>query len=295
MAARRDPVIAGFLALASRPVEHTQKMTSALVPALSKLTSGSNRSLLSPPHGGFAWEDLDVAYFFLGSLLGGDSAQAVARMALLDFQSYVGRRYAYGGRGRPVSLFVDEAGDVASPALVHALNKSRGAGVRLALAAQTLADLETALGSEAQARQVVANVNTVVQFRAQSTSDAEAFSDLAGNRLLPAATEGESYEPSLFSSGLSHVDDFRAVFSRQRSWRDEALVPPWAVLDLAPFQFFARWGSRVVRGTTPMLPPPPSHAVEALKHGADAGRVGPGRGGGHGVGVAGVEEPPPGG
>jgi len=271
LAARSSPELAGLVALASRPVEHTQKMMSALVPLLSKLTSGSNRALLSPERGGFDWERLDVAYFFLGSLLGADSASAVARMALLDFQSYVGRRYAYGGAARPVSLLVDELADVVCAPFVSLLNKSRGAGVRIAMAAQTLADLEAALGTEARARQVVGNVNTVAQFRAQSTADADAFSELAGRRLLPSASEGEAYEPSLFTSGFESVEDFRAIFSRQRAWRDEAFVPPWAVMDLAPLEFFARWGARTVRGAAPLLPSPGPGFVEELKRHAQVG------------------------
>jgi len=264
-ARKAGPEFRSLLSLAGRPVEHTQKMTSALLPLLSKLTAGSNRAVLSPPSGGFAWGGLDVAYFFLGSLLGGDSAQAVARMTLLDFQSHVGVRYAYGGSGPPVSLFVDELADVVSPNFIGLLNKSRGAHVRITMAAQTLADLEASLGTRARARQIVGNVNAVLQFRAQETDDAEAFAALAGARLLPSTSEGEAYEPSLFTSGFESVEDFRALFSRQRAWRDEALVPPWAVLELPPFHYFGRWGARVVRGAAPLLPDPPLAAVEELK------------------------------
>ncbi|MBI2930229.1 MAG: type IV secretion system DNA-binding domain-containing protein [Planctomycetes bacterium] len=265
MAARSEPALQALLALVTRPADHTQKMTSALWPLLSKLAAGSNRDLLSPAQGGFAWSRLDVAYFFLGSLLGADSALAVARMALLDVQSYVGMRYAYGRGDRPVSLFVDELADVLSPAFVHVLNKSRGAGVRVTATAQTLADLEAALGSRARARQVVGNVNTVLQFRAQSAEDAEAFAALAGDRLMPATTEGETYEPSMFTSGLETVEDFRALFGRQRVWRDEPLVPPWAIQELSPFHYYAHWSARTVRGEVPLMPAPSTRYVEALK------------------------------
>ena len=147
--------------------------------------------------------------------------------------------------------------------------------MRVTMAAQTLADLEATLGSQARARQIIANSNTVIQFRAQSTLDAEAFSDLAGARLLPATSEAETYEPSMFTSGLAPVEDFRALFSRQLAWRDEPIVPPWAVMELAPFRFFARWGAQVVRGVVPLLPPPPMDDVEVLRSHAedDAGVV----------------------
>lgn len=268
-AAQAGPELRALVGLVTRPAEHTQKMASALLPLLSKLTAGTNRELLSPASGGFAWEDLEtrgrVAYFYLGSLLGADTASAVARMALLDFQSYVGRRYASGGIDRPVSLFVDELADVVSPPFVQVLNKCRGAGVRVTMAAQTLADLEATLGSEARARQVAANVNTVVQFRAQSADDALAFSGLTGERLLPVPSEGEAYEPALFSAGLRSVDDFRALFSRHRAWKEQPLVPPWAVMDLAPLECFARWDARVFKGRVPLLAAPAMGPVRSLQ------------------------------
>ena len=263
------PELDRLLIMALRPREHAQKLGSALVPVLSKLTSGCSRELLSPARGGFSWGDLDrdrgVAYFFLGSLLGADSASAVAKMALLDFQSYAGALYAYGGGGGPISLFVDELADAISPPFISLLNKGRGAGIRIAGSAQTLADLEAALGSEARARQVLGNVNSVVQFRSPGLEDAAAFASLAGARLLPSTADGESYEPALFGSGIDMVDDFRAVFSRQTAWRAEELVPAWAVTELPRFEFFIRSGGRVAKGVAPLLPPAPLGPVRAIQ------------------------------
>jgi conjugal transfer pilus assembly protein TraD len=273
--ARRDgpaaPELDRLLSLVLRPREHAQKLSSALVPILSKLTSGSHRGLLSPEAGGFSWGEFDrtrgVAYFFLGSLLGADSAGAVAKMALLDFQSYIGAKYAYGLEGGSISLFVDELADAVSPPFISLLNKGRGAGLRIACSAQAAADLEAALGSEARARQVLANANTIVQFRSPSLEDAAAFSSLAGARLLPAVSDAESYEPALFNSGLDVVDDFRAVFGRHTAWRPSEFVPPWAVTSLPRFEFFVRSGARVAKGVAPQLAPAPLDAVRAIQEG----------------------------
>jgi conjugal transfer pilus assembly protein TraD len=272
---RRDgppaPELDRLLSLSLRPREHSQKLASALVPILSKLTSGSHRDLLSPESGGFSWGEFDrsrgVAYFFLGSLLGGDSAAAVAKLALLDFQSHVGAKYAYGAAGGPISLFVDELGDALSAPLISLLNKVRGAGLRFAGSAQSASDFESALGSEARARQVLANVNTVVQFRSPNLADAEAFSSLAGARMLPSVSDAESYEPALFQSGLDPVDDFRAVFGRHTAWRASEFVPPWAVTSLPRFEFFARSGARVAKGVAPLLAPAPDGPVRAIQEG----------------------------
>lgn len=239
--------------LAARPREHYLKTASALIPVLSKLATDQ----LSPEEGGLTWEAADegrwAVYFSLGSLLGYETASAVAKMALLDLQSYVGGRYAYAKGWSPMWLFVDELGDVATPELVNLLNKSRGAGLRVVACGQTAADLEAALGSRARALQVLGNANTVFQFRAQSAPDAEVFARMAGERLLRTRSEGAAYEPALLGSGFRTVDDFRARFSESFEWRDRPLVPPAALVELPRFHYFARWEGRVYRGRTALV------------------------------------------
>jgi conjugal transfer pilus assembly protein TraD len=239
--------------LASRPREHYLKTASALIPVLSQLSV----DLLSPTSGGLSWDAVDrersVVYFSLGTLLAAQTAAAVAKVALLDLQSYVGARYADARGSGPIWLFVDELGDVATDAFVHLLNKSRGAGLRVVACAQTLGDLEAALGSQARALQVFGNASTVVQFRAPGENDAAVFSRLSGERLLRTRSEGEAYEPALFTSGFRQVDDFRARFGETSSWREHALVPPWALVQLPVFHFFARVDGSVLKGRVPVL------------------------------------------
>lgn len=239
--------------LADRPREHYLKMASALIPWLGKLATDQ----LSPRKGGLSWDEVDqkreVAYFSLGSLLGYETASAVAKIALLDLQSYVGARYAYTKGQGPIWLFVDELGDVVTGEFVQILNKSRGAGLRVVACGQTAADLEAALGSRARALQVLGNANTVIQFRAQSAPDALVFSEMAGERLVRMRSEGVSYEPALLNSGFENVDDFRAQFGDSFDWRESPLVPPWAIVQLPTFHFFGRWDGKVFRGRVPLL------------------------------------------
>ncbi len=239
--------------LSDRPRDHYLKMASALIPILSKLS----QDLLCPKQGGLSWDDVDasrqVVYFSLGSLLGNETSSAVARTALLDLQSYVGARYAYGKGHGPIWLFIDELGDVVTPDFVSLLNKSRGAGLRIVACGQTAADLEASMGSRARALQVIGNANTVVQFRAQSAPDAEVFSAMAGERLVRMHSEAAAYEPALLGSGFETVDDFRARFAESTDWREHALVPPWAVAQLPVLHFFARWDGKVYRGQVPIL------------------------------------------
>ncbi|HZE97670.1 MAG TPA: type IV secretion system DNA-binding domain-containing protein [Planctomycetota bacterium] len=239
--------------LSERPREHYLKMANALIPILTKLSN----PLLCPKDGGLAWNDVDasrlVVYFSLGSLLGNETSSAVAKTAILDLQSYVGSRYAFSKGQGPIWLFVDELGDVLTPEFVGLLNKSRGAGLRIVACAQTAADLEAALGSRARALQVIGNANTIIQFRAQSAPDAAVFSEMSGERLVRTHSEAATYEPALLGSGFKTVDDFRARFAESVDWREHALVPPWPIVQLPTFHYFARWEGRVFRGRVPLM------------------------------------------
>lgn len=248
---RIEPLDA-LIALLRHPADHFQKMVSSLKPVLAKL--GSHRDLLSSNE--LAWDQVverkEVAYLFLGSMQGCDTAHAVAKLALLDFQTFVGRRYAEGARGR-VSLFVDEFAEVVTPEFISLLNKCRGAGVSITAATQTVSDLEAILGSTPRAMQVLGNANTIVQFRTNDGRDAELFSAACGAVPAPVVEEGQSYEPALFSSGSKWVDDFRAVFSYRESLKECQVVPPYAVLQLPNLHAFAKVGARVFKIVVPVV------------------------------------------
>ena len=150
-------------------------------------------------------------------------------------------------------LFVDELADAVTGEFISLLSKSRGAGLRIIACGQTAADLEVALGSRARALQVIGNANTVIQFRSPAAPDAEVFADLSGQRLVRIHSESASYEPALLGSGLKTVDDFRAKFSEAADLREHNFVPPWLLVQLEKFNFFARFDGRVFRGRVPLL------------------------------------------
>jgi hypothetical protein len=76
---------------------------------------------------------------------------------------------------------------------------------------------------------------------------------MSGERLVRMHSEAAAYEPALLGSGFKTVDDFRARFGEAVDWREHALVPPWSVVQLPTFHFFARWNGRVFRGRVPLL------------------------------------------
>lgn len=296
------PELDALIGLASMKPDHFQKISSALRPILGKLTTRGIGTLLSPrerkPSVGTAspgataeapgapkepedlsWEEVDanrlIVYFFLGSLMGADTASGVARMALSDLQSFIGRKYAYQDAAgfAPMTVVVDEVADAFAAESVNILNKARGASLSMILAGQSIADLEVALETRADARRALANIGSFVTLRAANPEDAGYFSDKCGLRPLRHLSAGESYEPALFSSGRSGIDDFAYHSSRQVGIRNERLVPTWAIDELPRFHFFATWAGQTYKAVLPFLSDPAPLMSERLKRGLGEGEA----------------------
>ncbi|HLY75198.1 MAG TPA: TraM recognition domain-containing protein, partial [Planctomycetota bacterium] len=266
-----------MISMASIGEEYFGKISGSLRTILAKLTSESVGYLLSPedvpaPEGlagqeapsTLSWQAIDseglVVYFFLGSLIGPDSASATARMCLADLMSYIGRKYAFdeasGFAKRRLTVIVDEVADALAPESVNILNKARGAGLSLVMAGQSLADLEVALGSSADARRALANVGTFLTLRAANPEDARFFTEKVGVRPLPVVTRGENYEPDLLAPDPKGHLDFAYRSSISTSLRSEHLLPTSTLDRLARFHFFGLWGGELRKGMLPLLLPP---------------------------------------
>lgn len=266
-----------MIAMASMDEEYFGKIAGSLRTVLAKLTSSSIGYLLcpedvplpealagkdSPPT--ISWKSIDherlVVYFFLGSLIGSDSASATARMCLSDLASYVGRKYAFDDASdfakRRLTVIVDEVADALAPESVNVLNKARGAGLSVVMAGQSLADLEVALGSAADARRALANVGSFITLRAANPDDAKYFSEKVGVRPLPVVTRGENYEPALLAAGREDISDFAYRTSTSTSLRSDYLLPTSALDRLAPFHYFGLWSGGLWKGMLPRLSEP---------------------------------------
>lgn len=277
-----------MIAMASMDEEYFGKIAGSLRTILAKLTSSQIGYLLcpedvplpaalagkdAPPT--LSWKSIDherlVVYFFLGSLIGPDSASATARMCLSDLSSYVGRKYAFDDAAdfakRRLTVIVDEVADALAPESVNILNKARGAGLSVVMAGQSLADLEVALGSAADARRALANVGSFLTLRAANPDDAKFFSEKVGVRPLPVVTRGENYEPALLSTGRTNVSDFAYRTSTSTSLRSDYLLPTSALDRLARFHYFGLWGGELRKGMLPLLDPPKHLYSPLLKQG----------------------------
>lgn len=286
---KRDPngipqsdALDDLIKLIVHPRDHYQKMVVSLLPKLRQLCTKPLRRLLSDEgitpetpaeeqNNRISWDRVDaegqVVYFYLGSLLGYTTANAVASMTLLDLTSYVGKRYAYqtADKRRRFTIVVDELADVIQPAFINLLNKSRGANVSIVMAVQSLNDLHAKLGSSAQAKRVLANVNTFVQMLVRDQTDAETFAAMAGKVNIRRLEESYRYEPALGDAGMKDVAGHRASFGQ--SWRtvESDLVPSSLLQRLCIGHFFAMYNGMIFKGIVPLLPDPQPSTIEKLK------------------------------
>jgi len=137
----------------------------------------------------------------------------------------------------------------------------------MVMAGQSLADLEVALGSAADARRALANIGTFLTLRAANPDDARFFSVKVGVRPLPAVTRGESYELSLLSIGRNEISDVAYRSSTSTSEKSDYLLPTSALDCLARFHFFGLWAGELRKGMLPLLDPPTHLYSPTLKGG----------------------------
>lgn len=196
----------GLISMFTHDREHFQKMIASLLPVLNMLTTGELASMLSPdpedPEDDREITDLKrivdsggVLYIGLDSLSDSMVGQAVGSIFMADATSLAGARYNYHeGEITPVALFIDEAHEAVAEPMIQALNKGRGAGFRMTLATQTLADFEAALGDQSKARKVLGNLNTYIALRTKDADTqqyiAESFPETAIQHVM--RTQGTS-------------------------------------------------------------------------------------------------------
>mgnify|MGYP001096088531 CR=1 FL=1 len=256
---RVNETLSGLITSAEHNKEHYGKMITTLLPLLNNLCSGEVGEALSPdpladdPREIWdirrAVEEDAVVYLGLNTLANRAVGQAVGSMLLADAAAVVGYQYNNNLR-KPVTLFVDEAAEVANPQFVQILNKGRGAGWRVYFASQTIADFETKLGSAAEAMQVLGNANNFICGRVQDMRTREYMSQLFG--------ETRVFERSVSSSSGAQSDalllEFNGSVSHSNKKTKAPLVHPDLLGRLANMHYFAAIeGGNVYKLRVPIL------------------------------------------
>ncbi len=234
--------------------EHFQKMVSSLIPLLSMLTSGDLRYMLSPHEDdGDPRPALDLAtviernavlYVGLDSLSDSPVGSALGSILLTDLTAVASDRYNYGEKGydySPVNVFIDEVAETVNDPAIQLLNKGRGAGFRVVIAMQTLADLEVRIGTKAGARQVVGNTNNWIFFRVIDGETQKYISEALPKTVVKNLDQG--YRTA---TGSDDPAKFSSTYTEALSQQETEMFPSALLGMLPPFHFFCR----LANGTT---------------------------------------------
>ncbi len=247
--------------------DHFKKMVANLVPVVGKLCAGPLATLLSPdptagriPKSGKVISLEQVltgrggCYIGLDTLSDSDGGRAVGQMLLADLASLAGKRYNFmRARDTFVNIFVDEASEVTNEQLIQLLNKGRGAGFRIFVATQTLADYEARTGSAAVASMLTGNMNNTIMLRTVDTDTQEKLS-----ARLPEVPLTHIMKTTASSMGDTTITGAFAINHGERLMtEDRPVVAPHTFGDLSDLEYFAIFAKgNLIKGRLPILTPP---------------------------------------
>ncbi|OJY94443.1 MAG: hypothetical protein BGP25_05485 [Lysobacterales bacterium 63-13] len=257
---RSSPELEGLITTYVHPHDHFQKMIQALMPILTKLTSGTLAELMSSDvrekdetriatDSARIVEQGQVVYVGLNALGNEEVANAIGEIVLADLAAVCGARYNYSTSKRVVSIFVDEAVEILNEKLILLLNKGGGAQFRLTLAVQGIADIEARLQSAALADKVLNNISNYIFGRCPSPASQKFF--VERTPLVPIrsikqgrSTTTQSADPHAYSAGVTETLEVEKQFAI-----DEINL---AILPKCEY-FGILGGNRFVKGKFPVL------------------------------------------
>lgn len=240
----KDDAIDGMISMVRHSKEHYSKMVQVLEPILEMLGTDEIGALLSPD-----LEDISdtrpiydirqiidekaVLYIGLDALSNKIIASAIGSIILADMASSAGSIYNFSNPA-DVYCLIDESAEVANDQLTQLLNKAGGAGFKMFLAAQSIADFVVRFGSRDKAEQLLANLNNLICLRVRSLETAQYASEMFGGTQTRQVETGFSTG----SESSSLFTEFRSNVSRSLKDKDAPLVSPDLLTRLPPLQFF---------------------------------------------------------
>lgn len=279
----QDPDMDDLINLFKHDQEHFSKMITSLLPILSMLTSGSLGDILSPADDGEVrmleevWFDTktliannSVVYVGLDALSDPMVASAIGALFLSDLACTAGARYNFndeenvksptlwqkitgqnkdaGGR-RMVNIFVDESSEVVCPPFLQLLNKGRGAGMRMFVATQTVADFASRLGSKDKAVQFLGNLNNRICLRCVDLETQKYIADAIPKTKLAGIEKTQG----LSTSAYEPVPKGGNVSERQVE-KEAPLFAPEMLGMLPNLEYIAIVsGTQLIKGRYPLL------------------------------------------
>ena len=175
----------------------------------------------------------------------------IGSIILSDLTSVAGGRYNFGIGDSPlkVNLIVDEVAEVINTPLIAMLNKSRGAGFRVMLLTQTLADLTTRLGSAEKARMAIGNINNNIILRLKDAETAEYFAESLPEVLIRQM--GTQYQSSV---GHNPLVEYGGRYGESMQEEYKPIIPPWVFGVLPNLHYIANFtGGALIKGRLPII------------------------------------------
>lgn len=245
--------------LAKIDEQYLQKTTANMSNLLELLATGDIGRLFSPDEEADRVKPLTdlrklidqraVVFIGLDALSNSGLARAVGSLLMADIAALAGSRYAHEPRMNKVAIFVDECSELATEPFVQMLNKARGAGFRMTIASQTIADFTEKLGSKAAQERVLANVNVLIALRTLDTETQQFFSDRCGT----TTTQMAEYSSSTSATSQGPLASAKVNFLRVKE--TEAPLLPTVLLGALPTCHFygILSGGYVIKGQIPIL------------------------------------------
>lgn len=241
-----EPVLDGLSTVFKYERAYFDKIVSSLGPLLEKLTTGKIAELIAPdyfdiddPRPIFDWMSVlkqrGIVYLGLDALTDSVVAAAVGNSMFADLVAVSGHLYKHGTESY-VDLHLDEFNELMGEEFVPMVNKSGGAGYRVAAYTQTSADIEVKAGSAPRAEQVIGNFNTLISLRVKNIKTARLLTDQLPDVEVNALT---MVSGATDSSSIADGIDFT---SRNEDRVATQTVPLWApsdVMSLPKGQAFA--------------------------------------------------------
>lgn len=147
-----------------------------------------------------------------------------------------------------VNVFIDEAAEVTSQPFIQLLNKGRGAGVRVHVATQTVADFAAVTGSKDKATQTLANACSLICLQIQDGETAKHIGDMLPDTKIATIQHAQSQNigaESIVASGAS--------ITQRREEKDAPIFPRTLLSMLPPLEYIAWVGGSLFKGRIPIL------------------------------------------
>lgn len=215
-----------------------QKVTNSIMPSLVSLTSGVLKQLLSADdykQTNFMEivRNNKIFYSALHCLKDSITGQNLGKLLMADLAYVAGEINAKNIHGHhQVSVFIDEASELANEVLVQLLNKSRASNFAVTIATQSVADLRARVNSKDAADQLIANCNNLLSLRVEDVDTANVIA-----KVLPhTVCTYESTTISVSTGGLNGS----ANASRSLNQQDCEYFPATMLMQLPNFEFIAR-------------------------------------------------------